>query len=211
MKIRTASANPGYRFGTTEPDAQRIVAESLRPGDVCYDLGANVGFFTLIAAKAVGETGAVYAFEPFTATASELRENIRLNLLETVTVIEAAVCDEVGQARMNDDGDSLRGKLSESGNTLVPTTTLDALDLRPPNFVKIDVEGAEKRAIAGMRETIERHRPTILCEMHLEGTAEDAATRLGEWLPGYSVEPLESGWCWAPHVLATPHQHRRAI
>jgi FkbM family methyltransferase len=172
MKIKAASANVGYCLGTTEPVVQDAMADALAPGGVCYDLGANVGFFTLIAAKAVGETGRVYAFEPAPDTAAELRANVELNALDYVEVIEAAVSDSNGEAAMAADGDNLRTRLSPDGGVMVSTVALDALDLRPPDFIKIDVEGAERQALEGMRETIEQHQPTILLEMHMEGPVE---------------------------------------
>ena len=204
MKIKVASANVGYCLGTTEPVVQDALADALEPGGVCYDLGANVGFFTLIAAKAVGNRGRVYAFEPAPETAAELRANVELNSLDYVEVIEAAVSDSVGEATLAEDGDNLRAQLSADGEVTVSTVALDALDLRPPDFIKIDVEGAERQALEGMRQTIDRRQPTILLEMHMEGPVEKAVARFEEWLPGYSIRALESGWFWAPHLLATP-------
>jgi FkbM family methyltransferase len=207
LKIRTRGANPGYRFGTTEPAVQEALADALAPGDVFYDLGANVGFFTLIAAKAVGPTGHVHAFEPEPETAAELRANVALNSLGQVQVHEVAITDSVGEAKLTNSKNKLRSRLDQRGTITVPTTMIDALDLPPPNLVKIDVEGAESRAIAGMRRTIRESQPTLLCEMHIVGTVKRASQMLEEWLPGYSVKPLEpseSDHVWAPHLLATP-------
>ncbi len=162
-----------------------------------------MGFFTLVAAVAVGRHGRVYAFEPAPDTANELRANVTLNSLDQVEVFELAVCASVGLSSWSNGRNSLSARLGE-GSMTVQTTTLDALDLLPPTLVKIDVEGAEQQVIAGMKEIIDLHRPTILCEMHMVGPVEHAATQLATWLPGYSVEPLESGWAWAPHLLATP-------
>lgn len=206
LKIRTRSANPGYRFGTSEPLVQKAIVNALSAGDTCFDLGANVGFFTMIAAQAVGARGKVYAFEPAPNTAAELRANIAMNHLSQITVIEAAVTDSVGEASFVEIDDNLQSRLAEEGRLKVKIVSVDSLGLPAPDLIKIDVEGAEKLAITGMRSMIERHRPTSLCEVHVEGPAENAAETVKDWLPEYDAKPLESGWFWAPHVLAIPQK-----
>jgi FkbM family methyltransferase len=185
MAIRTRNSNPGYALGTSEPRVQHVLGEALFPGAVCYDLGANVGFFTLIAAKAVGEEGRVYAFEPLNETAIALRENVNLNSLGQVEVVEAAVSDTVGQATLVEGPLSLNAHLKRKDESAtsaheVPATTVDAVikdrGFLPPDVVKIDVEGEEAAVLRGMKETIRTHRPTIICEMHMT-TPLDTATR----------------------------------
>jgi FkbM family methyltransferase len=206
LRINTRSGNPGYGFGTTEPVVQDAIATALRPGGVFYDLGANVGFFTLVGAKAVGDVGRVYAFEPDADNAAALRKNVALNSLDRVEVIEAAVSDFDGEASLV--GEGIKARLEEGGRD-VRVVKLDSLDILPPDMVKIDVEQAEEQVIAGMRRLIDAHRPTILCEMHMHGPVGEAVATLAEWLPAdYSVRSLEEAeadeLAARPHVLATP-------
>src|SRR4051794_11745594 len=79
-------SNVGYALGTTEPQVQDVLGESLNRRDVFYDVGGNVGFFPLIAAKLVGPEGRVVAIEPLPENADALRRNVALNGFENVEV-----------------------------------------------------------------------------------------------------------------------------
>jgi FkbM family methyltransferase len=216
LRFNAAGTNPGYALGTTEPSIQQAVCEHLHAGDVFYDVGANVGFFTVIAARRVGPFGRVAAFEPVPATVEALLRNLQLNGFDNVTVVPKAAAAssalaqfEVGetstQSRLRTDG---RGDLSQRVIE-VETIPIDELvergDLEPPSLVKIDVEGAELEAVRGMRRTIQRYRPVILCEMH--GTNAEFAALMREL--GYDVavvedfESLETAPWWV-HALAEP-------
>src|SRR4051812_19476111 len=76
LKIDPTGAHPGYALGTSEPVLQQALVNPLRSGGVFYDLGANVGFFTLLASRLVGPGGSVVAFEPDAQNAAALRENV---------------------------------------------------------------------------------------------------------------------------------------
>lgn len=179
LRFNPAGANPGYVFGTTEPLMQQKVAELLGPGLVFYDIGANVGFFSLIAARTVGASGAVYAFEPLAANADALAHNIAINGFENVELVRAAVASEPGRAVLAETASSVQAHLADFdtgvptvATALVDVTSVDAAvrsGLRPPDVAKIDVEGAEVAVLEGMRETLAEHRPRLLCELH--GTA----------------------------------------
>ena len=213
LRFNTAGANPGYALGTTEPLVQEALRRLLRPGDVVYDIGANVGFFTVLAARLVGSGGAVVAFEPLPSTAEALRRNAALNGFAHVTVVARAVGRAAGAAKLALREESTWARLAAPGET-GPTVEVEmvAIDdlvgsgaIRPPALVKIDVEGAELEVIAGMRRTIAAHHPTILCEMH--GTNAAFAAQMAEL--GYGVTALESPLPladapWDVHALATP-------
>ena len=163
----------GYRLGTTEPEFQRAFAERIRPGAVVYDLGANVGFYTVLAARLAGPEGRVVAVEPFPATAETVRHNARANGFETVDVVEAAVGEAVGRAWLRTDRhDPVTFRLGEDRTVEgveVPITTVDALVAAghpPPDVVKVDVEGAEVAVLRGMAETLAAHTPALLVEVH---------------------------------------------
>jgi FkbM family methyltransferase len=209
-------SNIGYALGTTEPEVQAFLATHLKRGDVCCDIGANVGFFTLIAARLVGETGRVYAFEPLPSNAGALRRNVELNGLQNVEVVEAAVSDRSGTAQLILGKSSLDAKLSDDGTRVagsisVRLVSLDEVEMvREPALIKIDAEGEEFAVLDGMHQKL-ASTPVILCELHQECGREEhvAAVRdaLGEAAPRYALSLLEDGddW-WAPHAIALPRQ-----
>lgn len=177
LRFNAAGTNPGYVIGTTEPLVQQELVAMCEPGATVYDVGANVGFFTILAARFVGEQGRVVAFEPIPPFADALRHNIGLNDFTNVTVLQTAVGRSRGQAEfMIGDvpgGSRLAGSAGTWGATAhvtVDVAVVDELlaedDLPAPAVVKMDIEGAEVEALAGMRETLRRHRPVLLIETH---------------------------------------------
>ena len=213
LRFNAAGANAGYAIGTTEPLVQEAVRTIVRPRDVVYDIGANVGFFTVLAARLVGPAGAVIAFEPLPETAKAARRNLDLNGLTQATVLTCAAGRQAGTAQLELREESTWARLADELST-GPTMEVDivAIDdlvdagtIRPPDFVKIDVEGAELDVIEGMRRTIAGHHPVILCEMHGKNAA---FASLMESL-GYTVRTLENTLPlaearWDVHAVATP-------
>lgn len=147
----------GAREGAITDALRRL----LKPGDVFVDAGANIGFFTVLAATLVGPTGRVYAVEMMAATAKALRANIALNGLDNVTVIERALSDTAGQTIRASVPGALWGQASiardHTGSTQeVETATLDDVLAGIPfvRLIKMDVEGAEFLALHGARKTL---------------------------------------------------------
>ncbi len=175
LRIDASGRMPGYVLGTADYEEQRWLTTHLKCRDTFYDVGANIGFFTLLAAKLVGSEGHVVAFEPLAANVEQLRRNVALNGFANVTVVAAAISarESVGLFSLGRSGRD-QGKLVETdspGDSVrVPVTTIDAAVssnlLRPPAVMKIDVEGEEINALRGARDTIIRHRPTLLVEVH---------------------------------------------
>jgi FkbM family methyltransferase len=173
-----ASAIGKHLFaGRFEPAEVGFFRAHLHPGSVVLDLGANAGLYTVIAARAVGPRGHVYAFEPGERALALLRRNIAINHLTNVTVIEAAVSDVTGTASFAVATDTALGSLANTerddqaiaGWQTVKTIRLDDAvtqhDLEVVDFIKIDVEGAEKLAFAGAPRLLARPAPlTILFE-----------------------------------------------
>jgi FkbM family methyltransferase len=163
--------------GTLEPPVQEALRRLLGPGDVFYDVGANVGFFTLVGARLVGPTGRVVAFEPVPWCARAVGRNIELNGFAHAQIREQAVGGADGSARLLVVGEASWSHLESTGRHAdvrdeidVSVVALDSLvatrAIPPPDVLKIDTEGAELQAIEGARETIARHRPAIVCELH---------------------------------------------
>ena len=165
----------GCLIDNYEAIGTQFVRGVLREGDVFADAGANVGWFTLLAASIVGETGHVHAFEPRPQTVDHLDQTIALNRLQQrVTLHRCGLSDADGEMMLvwspdtdNPGGSFLSGDVPQGmQGERVALQTLDAFALPRLDFLKIDVEGAEMRVFAGGRKTIERCRPIILSEIY---------------------------------------------
>jgi FkbM family methyltransferase len=164
--------------GNLESAVQEAMVRHLGRGGVFYDIGANLGFFSLLGAHLCGlDDGRVIAFEAAPDNAEAIRVNAALNRVPNVEVLCAAVSDRSGLGRLQVVDDQSWSKLVQYGEHPfteaiidVRCVTVDELvasgRIPPPTVVKIDVEGAELAVLAGMRETIAAHRPAIICELH---------------------------------------------
>jgi FkbM family methyltransferase len=162
-----------YMTGDFEPSTARLLHSRLRDGDIAVDVGANIGFFTLVASQRVGPSGKVYAFEPVPSTNAALRDNLRINSAGNVVVHQVALsnCDGMvtiyeGPAR--NKGLSSMRRIDDAARELnVPSAALDHIDLDtgPIRLVKIDVEGAEQLVIEGMVECLKRWHPWLIVEI----------------------------------------------
>ena len=155
--------------GTYEREQTRLFEEHVRPGDTVLDVGAHVGYYTVLSAVLAGKAGAVWAFEPNPNNAHFLRRHAEINRLTSVRVTEAAVSDANGTARFDFGGGSGTGRLAEGGAVEVRTVRLDDFCADhgiSPSAIKIDVEGAERAVLEGARATMAAHRPVIFLSTH---------------------------------------------
>jgi FkbM family methyltransferase len=169
-------------LGIYEPRVITALQEHLRVGDTCFDVGGHVGYLTILMALLVGPRGRVVTFEPVPETFEALRENIRLNDLENVTLECTAVGEQEGAISLYCDADqelSWTPSVSAYGvpgnhqkKICVPVLSLDGYlentALRP-NVVKIDVEGEELSVLRGARRMLFEARPMVLVEIHDRG------------------------------------------
>lgn len=149
-----------------EPD-QMERARQLSPRDgICFDVGANVGLYTLLFAR---YTGHVYAFEPLPRNVQLLSRTVELNGARNVTIVPCAVSDSTGLATFEEGNNWATGKLSSGGKQPVATVSLDhfvSVCQVHPDLVKIDVEGAELAVLEGARHMLASRRPAILLSTH---------------------------------------------
>jgi len=186
------SSNHGCWLGSFEHEKRLLFERTVEPGAVVFDIGANVGFYTLLASVAVGPEGKVYAFEPAPRSLRYLREHLRLNAVSNVNVLEVAVSDHCGRALFDEGQNSALGHLSSSGQVWVETVGLDDLvataQVPPPDYVKIDIEGAEFHALSGAKSMLASVRPTIFLSTH-SPDLHRACRRLLESL-GYTLRAI---------------------
>lgn len=155
--------------GTYEREQTRLFERHLRPGATVLDVGAHVGYYTLLSSVLVGDAGRVHSFEPNPANAEFLRRHVRINRLSNVRVEQAAVSAVAGTARFDFGTGSGTGRLADAGALEVRTVRLDdycAEHGLAPSAMKIDVEGAEMHVLAGGLATLARHRPVLFLSTH---------------------------------------------
>jgi FkbM family methyltransferase len=215
-------SNPAYGVGDNELPVQNALATHLRPGDVFYDIGANVGYFTVIGARLVGPSGHVYAFEPASESAEFVRRNADRNGFSNVTIVQKAVSDTTGRGELviveysGGAALSTATPVADGARVAVDLITIDEFvsepAVLPPTTVKIDVEGVELEVLRGMADTIREHRPTIVCEIddETQSAFDEKYRACLDFVRavGYEVTSLEDsypGGDWlVGHFVATP-------
>ncbi len=152
-----------------EPFTTALWLRSLRPGHKALDIGANIGYFSLLAARSVGQLGMVFAFEPAPSNFRLLQENVRLNELSNVIPMQEGVSDKSGRQTLfiatSPDIHSFRPHplaIIKSKLTVDCIAIDDFLGGDKIDVVKMDIEGAEVQALEGMCETIQTSRDLTL-------------------------------------------------
>jgi FkbM family methyltransferase len=142
--------------GCCEPEVAHLMRRVIRPGDFCIDGGANIGFFTLLMSRLVGEQGHIECFEPAVVNFKKLRRNLELNKVENVTAINRALWSEETDLTLHIAQDTGTCSLMrhDYSITTLPVRGL-SLDTwcqhydQPPRLLKLDIEGAEEHALLG--------------------------------------------------------------
>lgn len=175
--------------GTWEPHVTQALRRLLSPGDTFVDIGANVGYHTLLAASLVGCSGRVVAFEANGDNARLIAHSIEVNGLQQVDLRPLALSDATGFAwfrtAIGSNGGFTgqdAGATFDATSTIVPTLRLDDLDIQGIDVIKVDIEGAEPRALAGAASTIDRDQPVIIFEFSREMVREVAGVDGREFL-----------------------------
>jgi FkbM family methyltransferase len=179
-------------LGFYEYEKQQLIAREVRRNTVFYDVGANVGFYSLLASQLVGN-GKVFAFEPVSRNIAYLERHLALNRVENVEVLGLAVSDTNGSAPFVVEKTGLMGHFACDGGTPVHTATLDCLVERgkilPPNYVKMDIEGAELLALRGASAIFQRYRPVLFLATHGWELHRECRELLESW--GYEWQDLD--------------------
>jgi len=214
----------GYTNGDYEPWMQELLKAELAPGDCYYDVGAHAGFFSLIAARFVGASGKVVAFEPDPENVEALKGNIAKNGAAQVSIVQAAVWSFTTQLtfeRAAEASNRTQGRIAasshrEAGCISVPAVCLDDLVFRDgyprPQLIKMDVEGAEWEALQGARRLLGEVKPKLLCEIHdvnqmgqIRAYMEQFGYTADEWKPVHPhYAEYRQAYLWATTKPATP-------
>jgi len=212
-----------YWLGIYEPNLQRVIKDWVKPGWVVYDVGANIGYISLLLAQAVQDSGTIYAFEALPDNFTRLQKNIRLNALEDrIKAVHAAVIDASKPVTFMVGPSSGMGKVVGSAgrqevvyaqSLTVPGISLDEYVYEAghpaPQAVKMDIEGGEVLALPGMRRILQEAHPLMLLELHGPESSHVAAQilrdtgyRLYNMAPGYPEVSAGEGLDWKAYLIA---------
>jgi len=182
-----------------------IIKNEINDGDVVIDLGANIGYYTLLLAKQVGPNGKVFAFEPESSNFQLLQQNIHENNYENVVSERKVVSDSNNSVNLwvgqKSSGANRIYEPKKSGNQEFKTTKVDSIQLdeyfsnspyaNKINFIKMDIEGAEFKALQGMKSILKKNQNlTILTEFAVT-SLEDAGCNPDEFLKFFLDEKFE--------------------
>lgn len=207
--------------GGYEPRESRWLSSVVRPGWKMIDVGANIGYFSMLVEKLSGGTADIYSFEPLGENFEYLNENRRLNAFDRIRTYNMALGDRETELAFSvpSAGNTGQGRILVEGENVavdglierVRVTTLDAFveenGISGIDFIKMDVEGAEALVLAGARSTILRDRPLMMIEINPEAlgefqlTGEDLIARISEL--GYDLFTVEPGQRLEPLTAAT--------
>jgi FkbM family methyltransferase len=201
LQLDVTDATGRYPFFYSIPYEEQVtdaVVGALAPGGVFIDVGANSGYFATLAARLVGAHGRVIAFEPHDGARTALEELARRNhVSDTIVIVPMALAEReadltlyttdefTSYSTLDPERSPMREVVEFNAGSTVRATTLDAwlaanADLVPRvACIKIDVEGAEARVVAGMAHTLASYDGTIICETTIDSEADEALARAG--------------------------------
>jgi FkbM family methyltransferase len=223
LKINVGFSHVGYVLGTTEPEVQAALDMLLRPGMTVYDIGANVGFHAISAARRVGADAKVVCFEALPDNAKQIEYNASSNQFKNIQVVVTALGNSEGEAAFWTSKQPTWGKLASVGKKPDKfakeikvrlrrlDSVVDELKLPPPALIKMDVEGSEIDVLEGARQTLERYRPIVLIEAHgTNGAIENFLVAIGYRVGvlGQNVPVAEA--YWNAHIFAISAEPVRA-
>jgi FkbM family methyltransferase len=211
--VRLAVSNlerPSFFLGRYEPYIVTTLRERIQPGMVVYDVGAHIGYLTLVMSRLVGSTGRVLSFEPDPRNREALNANA--SEMSNVKVFPLAIDGELGEVQFATFGYSLVGRIADAdtpGDATMVTVQAVPLDHlindrgEPvPQFIKIDVEGREVNVLEGAHSVLNEHRPTVIVETRRWSTFPEVASLMAGC--GYNEAILREDESGVMDVLYTP-------
>ena len=178
-----------------EPESVQFIRQILRPGMKCIDAGAQTGFFTCLMASVVGETGAVYAFEPMPGSYEVLLKNIKENgFSPRVRPYQFACSNAASEIEASQVGRMyVAGKVPGCPQVSMTAVRVDAIISESVDLIKLDVEGHEPEALEGMRGLIARSHPVIIseCNEYWLQSANTSSRAYIELLNSYGYEVFD--------------------
>jgi len=191
--VKGAGAH-GYWLGSYEHDKRLAIEDGVKKGSVFYDIGANVGYYSLMAAKLSEPDGQVVAFEPLPRNVAYIHRHVTLNKLQQrITVIEAAVSEHSGTAFFDPDISTSKGHIAREGQLEVRLVCIDELvrsgEIPLPDVMKIDVEGAEAEVLRGALQTLQACHPLLYLDTHQREAHEQTVEILKSL--GYTITCLD--------------------
>jgi FkbM family methyltransferase len=195
-----------YWLGTYEPELQSAINDWIQPGKVAYDVGANIGYISLLLARRLGQGGRVFAFEALPSNRERLQANLELSgYADYISLIPAAVLDRSQPARFlvgpsggmgKAEGSAGRVEFNYRTSIEVEGISLDDFVYRdgnlPPQAVKMDIEGGEVLALPGMLRILKEIRPIVLMELHGPESAQVAWQTFSQ--AGYDLRRMVKGY-----------------
>ena len=184
-----------YWLGSYEYAVQKELSAAILPGYTVYDLGANVGFYSLLASALVGPSGRVFSFEPLPRNLRFLRKHVELNRIRNCSISEVAVGHHAGIARFNSDQAPTmsHATFESSGNLDIEVVALDELivagRLAPPDLIKCDIGGGEYDALFGAARTLAAYGPTVFLATHGSAAHEQCCRLLTDLQ--FKITPLD--------------------
>jgi FkbM family methyltransferase len=193
-------------LGNYEPDLQKAIAELALPGMIAYDVGANIGYLSLLLSLFVGTQGKVVAFEALPENIERLHANLALNKTGAhVQVVPAAVVERTRAVRFligpSDDTGKAEGSAGRQKVTYQESIQVEGLSLDDfvygqggpaPDLIKMDIEGGEVLALPGMRRILSKKHPILLLELH--GPQSAAAAWSACRTAGYRICQASAGY-----------------
>jgi len=224
LRFNVASSHSAFILGNHEPEVQEFLSRVLHPGMVYYDVGANVGFFAVIAARLLGPRGLVFCFEPLPENARQIEYNARLNGFANITVRQEALGGSIRTDVFNTSAEPTWGMLSTvgkqpvqaQGQITVDVRTLDSLcaagGLPRPDLIQVDIEGAEAEFLQGAWDTFRAARPILVLELHRTNKAVTELLDRLEYVYAVLGSPESvHDVAWDANIVAVPQERSDLI
>lgn len=170
MRWVVGSQTQGMWLGSYEIEKQLAIRAVLKSGQIFYDVGANAGFYSLLASRYVDTTGFVVALEPLPRNIEYIQRHVNLNRIDNVSIIPMALSDHIGENKFLYTDNPSSCHITPEGNLKIVVTTLDELlkekTMPPPNVIKVDIEGSEIDFLKGAVDSLIVHRPLLFMAIH---------------------------------------------